>query len=88
MKKALLLALALVGTTACTHLGQPLAASQGSATTQNFSAQVVNSAAVPGAPEPDAVLTAAAISRYQTDDVKDGKSESAPILTLNLAPLK
>lgn len=86
MKNALLIAIALAGTTACTHLSAPLSVYEDKATAQNFSAQVVNPNAVAGAPLPDPVLTAAAIARYHSDDVKTGESEGQPIIQLNLGP--
>jgi hypothetical protein len=85
MKKAAVLSLMLVPLTACVSLNQNLSTATGTTQAMNFQAQVVNPAAVPGAPEADPVLTQAAIERYRSGEVKTGEKENeGDTVTFNL----
>ncbi len=86
MRKTILLIPAFGLLTACVNLNAPLSASHGVASLANLEAQAVSLEPAKGAPQPDPVLTAAAIRRYQNDEVKTGEDEAQPMIELNLSP--
>jgi hypothetical protein len=87
MSKPIFLIVALCALGACTHLETPLAASAGVIHASNSAAQIVSKEPAKGAPEPDSVRTAAAITRYRTDAVKTGEKKEQPLIELNLGPI-
>lgn len=55
---------------ACSTTQGPMDPDFGKAVTAAYEAQIVNSAAVPGAPKADPDVQAGAITRYKSDEVK------------------
>ena len=86
MRTALLLAAATLAC-ACATTDSPLGPGAGQAAAANFAAQVVDPTPAEGAPELDPVMTAAAIERYRTDEVKDPyEGEGNQALVLGFTP--
>lgn len=60
---------------ACSTTQGPIDSDFGKAVTAANNAQIVNPAAVPGAPKPDPTVQGAAVVRYKTDEVKEPRDE-------------
>ena len=63
--------LAIIASTGCVSLNQPISSVFGEAYEANLAAQIVDETPAEGAPAMDAQKSDAAIERYRTDQIKE-----------------